>query len=79
MAEYRASFGPLLFRSRVGAEKRIARGAYAVWDAYAAWSRWRVKPFLQLTNLTNTSYQEIFGIPLPGRAVLGGVEIRAWR
>ena len=79
VAEYRASFGPLLLRSRLGAEKRIGREPYAVWDAYAAYSRWRVKPFVQLTNLTNTSYQEIFGIPLPGRAAIGGVEIRAWR
>jgi iron complex outermembrane receptor protein len=79
VAEYRASFGQLLLRSRFGAEKRIMRSPYAVWDVYAAWSRWRVKPFVQLTNITNADYQEIFGIALPGRAILGGVEIRAWR
>ncbi len=79
VAEYRAGIGPLLFRSRLGAEKRIQRSPYAVWDAYAAYSRWRVKPFLQITNITNADYQEIFGIALPGRAFIGGVEIRAWR
>ncbi len=77
--EYTGSVGPLLLRSRVGAEERIGRNPYGVWDAYAAWSGWRLQPFLQLTNLTNTAYQEIFGIPLPGRGVIGGVEIRAWR
>ncbi len=77
--EYRAALGTLLLRSRVGVEKRIMRDPYAVWDVYSAWTRWRVRPFVQLTNLTNANYQEIFGIALPGRAALGGVEIQAWR
>ena len=29
---------------------------------------------LQISNLTNTSYQEILGVSMPGRTVVGGVE-----
>jgi iron complex outermembrane receptor protein len=35
----------------------------------------KVHPFLQATNLTNTSYQEIPGVPMPGRTIIGGVEL----
>jgi hypothetical protein len=45
-------------------------------DVYAAMTRGRVHPFLQLTNLTDTVYQEIYGVPMPGRAFVGGVEIQ---
>jgi iron complex outermembrane receptor protein len=37
-----------------------------------------VKPYLQLTNLTNTSYQEIAGLPMPGRGLIAGLEVR-WK
>jgi iron complex outermembrane receptor protein len=42
-------------------------------DAYLA-RQGRVRPFLQLTNLTNASYQEILGVPMPSRGVVAGVE-----
>ncbi len=61
-------------RTRVGALNRRARSPYALWDLYAASTLGRVHPFLQLTNLTNTSYQEILGIQMQSRAVVGGVE-----
>ncbi|MDR3765326.1 MAG: TonB-dependent receptor, partial [Acidobacteriota bacterium] len=35
-------------------------------------------PYVQLTNLTDTKYQEISGVAMPGRGVMGGVELR-WR
>lgn len=76
VAEYRFARGPWLLRSRVGAEKRIRRDPYGVWDVSAAWSRRHVSPFLQLANLTATHYQEIPGIALPGRTIIGGVELR---
>ncbi|MGC4049040.1 MAG: hypothetical protein QM757_05940 [Paludibaculum sp.] len=58
-----------------GAMERRARDPYGVWDLYLARNRGPVRPFVQFTNLANTRYQEILSIPLPGRAVLGGVEI----
>jgi iron complex outermembrane recepter protein len=64
----------LLFRTRVGVVDRRARDAYALWDLYAASSHGRVRPFLQFANLTSTKYEEILGVAMPGRSVLGGVE-----
>ncbi len=37
-----------------------------------------VKPYLQLTNLTNTTYEEIPGVLLPGRGFIAGMELR-WK
>jgi iron complex outermembrane receptor protein len=67
--------GGLVARARIGALDRQARDPYAVWDAGVAYSRGRVRPFLQLMNLTATRYQEILGVPMPGRGIVGGVEL----
>lgn len=64
----------VVFRTRVGVLDRRARDPYGVWDLYAASSRGKVHPFLQISNATSTRYQEILGVPLPGRSVLAGVE-----
>jgi iron complex outermembrane recepter protein len=61
-----------LVRSRLGAMNRRGRDPYALWDFSAGYSSGRVHPFLQISNLTNTSYQEILGISMPGRTVMGG-------
>jgi iron complex outermembrane receptor protein len=63
-----------LVRTSVGALNRRDRDPYALWDVYAGYTGGRVHPFLQFSNLTNTSYQEILGVSMPGRTVLGGVE-----
>ena len=67
--------GGVVFRTRIGILKRLERDPYGLWDIYAAETRGRVHPFLQLTNVTNASYQEIQGVAMPGRAILGGVEL----
>ena len=33
-----------------------------------------IRPFLQLTKLSNTRYQEILGLAMPGQAGMSGVE-----
>ncbi|MBM3812887.1 MAG: TonB-dependent receptor [Acidimicrobiia bacterium] len=67
--------GSVVARARLGAVQRFARDPYAVMDVYVARTRGRVNPFVQLTNLTDTVYQEIFGVVMPGRAAVVGVEI----
>lgn len=69
----------ILARTRVGAVKRYQRSPYALWDVSIAWTKTRVRPYVQLTNLTNTSYEEIMGVNMPGRSGLVGLEIQAWR
>ena len=67
-------WGRLLLRSRVGVLNRRGRDPYGLWDFDAGYSAGRIHPFVQLANLTGTSYQEILGVAMPGRTVLGGVE-----
>ena len=68
----------LLARTRIGALQRYQRDPYGLWDLYGAWNRSRLRPFLQLSNVTSTSYQEIPEVAMPGRSVLGGIEIRVF-
>jgi iron complex outermembrane receptor protein len=75
VVEWRGSFSHnLLVRTRIGALNRRGRDPYALWDFYGAWSEHAVRPFVQVTNITATHYQEVAGIVMPGRAIVGGVE-----
>jgi iron complex outermembrane receptor protein len=75
VAEWRGSFSHgLLTRSRVGALNRRGRDPYALWDFYGAWGNHALRPFVQLSNITATNYEEIPGVVMPGRAIVGGVE-----
>jgi iron complex outermembrane receptor protein len=67
--------GGFLVRTRIGVVDRYARQPYALWDIYAALPRGRVRPFLQLANVTATQYQEIPGVAMPGRSIVGGVDV----
>ncbi|MCZ2154671.1 MAG: TonB-dependent receptor [Bryobacterales bacterium] len=67
--------GNFAFRTRFGVTKRLQRPAYAVWDLAVAHNGSRVRPFVQFTNLGDSLYEEIPGVPLPGRGILGGVEV----
>ena len=72
VAEWRGSIaGRVIARTRIGVADQLNRSPYAVWDASAAWSKGRVRPFLQFTNLTSTVYQEIPNVALPKRGVDG--------
>ncbi|MGA3026204.1 MAG: TonB-dependent receptor [Bryobacteraceae bacterium] len=67
----------LVGRTRIGVLDRYGRNPYAIWDASLARPSGRVRPFLQFTNLTDTVYQEVLGVAMPRRGVVGGVEIVA--
>ena len=58
-----------------GVTQRYQQDPYAVWDVSLAREAGRIHPYLQMTNLTNTAYQEIAGVPMPGRAFTGGIEL----
>jgi iron complex outermembrane receptor protein len=62
-------------RTRVGVMNRIGINPYAVWDASASYGAGRVRPYLQLTNITSTVYQEIAGVAMPKFGIVGGVEL----
>jgi iron complex outermembrane receptor protein len=67
--------GGIIGRTRIGVLDRRARDPYAVWDLYAARSKGKLHPFVQLANVTSTSYQEVIGVPMPGRTIVGGIEL----
>ena len=67
--------GNFVLRTRVGVIERTARSPYALWDIYAGLPRHKVHPYLQVSNATNTSYQSIPGVAMPGRTIVGGVEV----
>jgi iron complex outermembrane receptor protein len=73
--EWRGAVGEhIVARTRIGAINRVARSPYALWDASAAWATGRIRPYIQLTNITSTIYEEIPNVPMPKRGVLGGLE-----
>jgi iron complex outermembrane receptor protein len=75
VVEWRGAVGRhVLARTRVGAMNRVARNPYALWEASAAWSTGHVRPYLQLTNITSTVYEEIPNVAMPKRGVIGGLE-----
>lgn len=75
VVEWRGNLGKnMIARTRIGVVDRIERNPYAVWDASASYASGRVRPFLQLTNITSTVYQDLPGIALPKRGVVGGAE-----
>jgi outer membrane cobalamin receptor len=61
--------------TRVAVQQRIYEDAYPVWDMSLIHENGRIQPFVQLTNISNTGYDEIIGVRMPGRAVIGGVKI----
>jgi len=62
-------------RIRTGITNQYERNAYVLVDAYAAWTRSRFHPYLRVTNLTNTDYQPVYGVVMPGRAAIAGLEL----
>jgi iron complex outermembrane receptor protein len=75
VVSWRAGFHNLLVRSRLGVLNRRARDPYALWDIDAGWNTRRLRPFLQVGNITGTQYQEVAGIVMPGRSIMGGIEV----
>ena len=65
----------LLLQSRLGVVERYQKDPYAVWDESLVRETGRIHPYLQITNLGNTRYEEIVGVRMPGRSFVGGIEL----
>jgi outer membrane cobalamin receptor len=61
--------------TQVDVVQKTGRPAYPLWDVGLSRNTGRVRPYLRLLNLSNTGYQEIPGVPLQGRTVMGGMEV----
>lgn len=64
----------LLVQSRLGVVQRFQKDPYPVWDVSVVREIGFLHPYLQMTNLTNTGYEEILGVRMPGRGFIGGIE-----
>jgi iron complex outermembrane receptor protein len=49
---------------------------YPVWNATLTHDTGNLRPYLRLTNLSNTGYQEISGVNMPPRTIMGGVALQ---
>ena len=67
--------GKVLARTRLGVVKRYSSDPYALWDATVGREFRNVSAHLALTNITNTGYQEIQGVAMPGRGVVFGMDV----
>jgi iron complex outermembrane receptor protein len=65
----------ILARSRLGVVSRYSRDPYALWDAAVGREFEHFAAHLSLANLTDTQYEEIQGVLMPGRSVVFGVDL----
>lgn len=72
---YAAAGRWVMINTRVGVQQRFNHTAYPVWDVSLVHEQGRFQPFVQMTNLSNTGYEEIQNVPMPGRAFIGGIKI----
>jgi iron complex outermembrane receptor protein len=66
--------GKFIARTRIGIVDRYASDPYALWDAAVAREFGHAAAHLVLSNVTNTQYQEIQGVVMPGRSVVFGLD-----
>jgi len=59
--------------------QRYQQTVYPVWNATLTHNAGKLRPYLRLTNLSNTGYQEIAGVNMPPRAIVGGVALQLGR
>jgi iron complex outermembrane receptor protein len=69
----------LRLRGRIGVTDRYNHGAYPLAEVSAARRFGFVSPYLQITNVLNTGYEEIDGVRMPGRAYVAGLELHLSR
>jgi iron complex outermembrane receptor protein len=55
--------------------QRYQQTVYPVWNATLTYRAWRVRPYVRATNLSNTGYQEIIGVNMPPRGIMGGIAL----
>ncbi len=72
--------GKLQARSQLGVVQRFERDPYALWDlAISREFAGRVRANLQFSNLTDTRYEEIQNVVMPGAGVVFGLDFVLWR
>jgi len=78
-AVYRGPLGKyLLVKMRFGAYTREWQSVKPLWDASLIGTLGRWEPFIQASNLLDTSHEAFQGLQQPGRWIRGGVQVRVF-
>ena len=56
--------------------QRYKQTVYPVWNATFTHNTGRLRPYLRFSNLGNTGYQQISGVNMPGRSIVGGLALQ---
>jgi len=64
----------LVARTRVGVTQRSGYGVYAVWDLAISRSNGAIRPYVQMSNLGDATYEEVPGVIMPSRSIVAGIE-----
>jgi iron complex outermembrane receptor protein len=67
--------GGVQLRARVGVTDRYQGDAYPLMEVSVTREFGVMRPYAQFTNMTNTGYEEIQGVRMPGRAYLVGMQL----
>ena len=59
--------------------QRYRQTVYPVWNAALTHDSGKIRPYFRLSNLSNTGYQEITGVAMPGRSITGGFAFQLGR
>ncbi len=69
----------IVLTNAVQLAQRYRQTVYPVWNATLTRDTWKVRPYLRLMNASNTGYQEITGVNMPPRTIMGGVAVQLGR
>ena len=76
-ASWSAALGrDFVLTNAVQIAQRYRQTVYPVWNATLTHDTGKLRPYLRLTNLSNTGYQEITGVNMPPRTIMGGVALQ---
>jgi iron complex outermembrane receptor protein len=79
-ASWSAALGrDFVLTNAVELAERYRQIVYPVWNATLTHDTGKLRPYLRLTNLSNTGYQEITGVNMPPRTIMGGVALQLGR
>ncbi|MFI5070957.1 MAG: TonB-dependent receptor plug domain-containing protein [Terriglobales bacterium] len=67
--------GKLIARSRIGVASRYSSDPYGVWDADIGREFEHARAHLAFSNLSDTHYEEVRGVIMPGRSVIFGIDL----
>ena len=65
-------------RTQVSIIQQAGRTAYPLWTVALTRTQGFLRPYVRAEDLANVRYQELPGVPLPGRTILAGITL-TWR